>query len=193
MTHTRRVAAVAAPAVMFALTLAACASAAGGTTSPTAMGPATADEIAIWTEYAGIAPDLVYVTEVDGFELWPMYVGVVGDDGMSVGYGRNDGSTVLLRIDRLADPSVAPCAELPDASEAVLRCSLERGDAYIVLEGEGVDPAVLRTAADSVRVPRADELSELFAELPTPMAPVERPDLEQGGEVQQSGPTPLGG
>ena len=192
MPHPRRAVAVATATLMFALTLGACAGVAGGTASPTATGPAEPGEIATWTKYAGIAPELVYVTEIDGFELWPLYVGVVGNDGMSVAYGNDDGSSVLLRIDRVADPSLAPCDELTDVSEAVLRCSVERGDAHIVLEGEGVAPAVLRTAAGAVRVPRADELSDLFAELPRSQPPVERPDLE-GGEGQQGAPTPLGG
>jgi len=188
--HARPVAvAVAVASVMLTLALWACAGRAAS-----ASDPAEPTEIAARTEYVGIAPELVYVTEVDGFDLWPQSVGVMGDDGMSATYGTKDGGrTVALTTDRHTDPSVARCAELPDAAAAVLRCSVQRGEAYILLEGDGVDPETLRTAADAVRVPTSGELGDLFAELPTPQGPVERPDLQQGGEGQQADPPALGG
>ena len=195
MTSTRRALLVATVPWVLALVLGGCAGAAGGVGSPTATAPAQPSDIAPWTEWVGIAPDLVFVTEIEGFDLATQSVGVVGDDGMSAMYVRSGGDvgTVLLTTGRGADPSVTACAELPDDVEPTLRCAVERGVAYVLLEGEGVAPADLRTAGQAVRVPRADELADLFADLPVPQAPVERPDLQQGGEGKQLEPEPRGG
>ena len=184
MPRARRAAVLVAASAVFAL--AACG-AVGGPAQPT--------EIATWSEPAGIARELVYVTEIDGFDLATQSVGVMGDDGMSAMYVNADGGsvgTVLLATRRDADPSVTPCAELPDSAEADLRCSVERGAVHVVLDGEGVDPATLRAAAEAVRVPKADELGQLFADLPTMAGtPLERGDLPPAGDgapVDSPGP-----
>jgi hypothetical protein len=179
VTSTLRVVVVlAVPAI---LALGACAG------SAKAGEPALSTEIAVRSEPAGIAPELVYVTDVEGFELNTQTVGVMGDDGMSAIYVRYDDealATVMLTTSRDVAPDDVPCAELPDSSEPepVLRCGVKRGDAYIALDGEGVEAAVLRAAAEAVRVPTADELDHLFAEVPVPEAPVERGDLPSEGD-----------
>ena len=178
MTRTRRaVVVLAVPAV---LALAACAGAEGGTTDP-----AEAAAIATWSEPAGIAPELVYVTEVDGFELATQSVGVMGDDGMSAIYVRSGGrevGTVMLTTSRDLAPDVVLCPELPDSSEPMLRCAVERGGVHVALDGADVEAATLRAAAEAVRVPGEDELGYLFADVPRPETPVERGDLPPDGD-----------
>ena len=148
----------------------------------------------------GIDPALVYVTDVDGFELATQSVGVVGDDGMSASYMRFEagrtGSVLLTTGRTAAAPDAASdvaCADLPDASATVLRCVVEIGDVRVLLEGEDVDAATLREAAAGVRVPRADELDTLFEELPTPGPPVERGDLPPEGDGAPMDPPGVGG
>ena len=175
MSSTRRaVVVLALPAV---LALGACAGSgpAGAPAGPTA--------IATWAEAAGIAPDLVYVTDADGFELATQSVGVFGDDAMSASYWGTDG-TVTLTTWRDAPPDVVPCAELPASAgaETVPRCVVGRGDVHVVLEGDGVDAATLRGAAEAVRVPSEDELEYLFSDVQLAYPPVERGDLPPVGD-----------
>jgi hypothetical protein len=177
--RARRVAIVlAVPAI---LALGACAGCGG------AGDPAQPTAIATWSEPAGIAPELVYVTDVEGFELATQSVGVVGGDGMSASYVRSGGravGTVMLTTSRDLAPNVVPCAELPDSSEPepVLRCAVERGDVHVALDGVDVEAATLRAAAEAVRVPSVDELGQLFADVPIAGTPVERGDLPPNGD-----------
>ncbi|WP_136517390.1 hypothetical protein [Cellulomonas telluris] len=176
MTRTRS-ATVVVLAVSTVLALGACAGRAGA--------PASTDEIARWAEPVGIAPELVHVTDVDGFELATQSVNVSGDDGMHAAYVRHgDGGvgTLSLRADRYADPSAVPCAELTDAAPTPLRCAVTLGDVHVVLEGDGVEAAVLRAAAEAVRVPTADELAHLFSDVQTVGPGVERGDLPPHGD-----------
>lgn len=180
MTGTRRAAAVVVAASLV-LALGACAGRAG------AGEPAGQDAIATWSRPAGIAPDLVYVTDVDGFELAVQSVGVVGDDGMSAMYTRpgDDAlAVVMLSTWRQPTPDAGPCDELADSSETVpmLRCTVVRGDVHITLDGEAVDAATLRAAAEAVRVPGEGELDDLFAGVRVPGPPVERGDLPPEGD-----------
>jgi hypothetical protein len=153
--------------------------------------------IATWSEPAGIAPDLVYLTEIDGFDLATQSVGVMGDDGMSAIYLKHAGKgvgTVMLTTARDPGASVVSCAELPDSTQTPVRCSVERGDAHVVLEGQDVEPSTVRAAAEAVRVPTADELGDLFADLPQmPDTPVERGDLPPGGDGAPLDPPAAGG
>lgn len=191
MTSTRCAAIVlAVPAI---LALGACAGAAG---AAGAGDPAQPTAIATWSEPAGIAPELVYVTDIEGFELNTQSVGVVGDDGMSAIYARYDDgavATVMLTTSRDPAPDVVQCAELPDSAEPepALRCAVERGVVHVALEGADVEAAALRAAAEAVRVPSADELGHLFADVPLPEAPVERGDLPlegDGAPLNEPGP-----
>ena len=168
---------LAVPAI---LALGACAGPAG------AGDPAQPTAIATWSEPAGIAPELVYVTGIEGFELAPQSVGVMGDNGMSAIYVRagGGGGTVMLTTSRDTAPNVVPCAKLPDSPEPepVLRCAVERGHVHVTLEGVDVEAATMRAAAEGVRAPSADELGPLFADVPTAQTPVERGDLPPKGD-----------
>jgi len=188
--RTRRAALVLVPVV---LALGACAGRAGSGASPSVTPDPTA--FATRMAWAGIAPELVYVTDLAGFELATQSVGVMGDDGMSAVYVRYSDTvgTVMLTTSRVPDASVVPCADLPDAAEPVLRCAVERGVAHVVLEGDGVEPTILREAGEAVREPRPDELPGLFVDLPTPAPPVERGDLPPEGDGAPMNEPGLGG
>lgn len=169
-----------------ATVLSACASMAAGA----AADPAQIGERVSGT---GIAPDLVYVTELDGFDLMTQSVGVWGDDGMSVVYLAGDGRTVILTTARTPDPTAAPCADLAGSGEP-LRCSVEHDGVQVFLEARGLDPATLSAAAEAVRVPSAGELDALFADLPSaPPAPVERGDLPSEGDGAPNNDVGVGG
>ncbi len=179
------------------LALGACAGPAGAE-EVTTTDPAQPTAIATWSEPAGIAPELVYVTGVEGFELATQSVGVMGDDGMSAIYVRSGGGavgTVMLTTSRDPTPNVAACAELPDSSEPqlVLRCAVERGDVHVALDGVDVESATMREAAEGVRVPGAEELGHLFADVPVAEVPVERGDLPPNGDGAPLDPPGAGG
>ncbi|QCB94797.1 membrane lipoprotein [Cellulomonas shaoxiangyii] len=190
MMRTRHAAALVVLPVLLAL--GACAGRAGAGPQPTT-GPAQRAEIAARVEGSGVDPDLVYVTDVDGYTLATQSVGVVGDVGMSAYYVREAGGTVMLATSWDPTPSVAPCAELPDSAPAVPGCTVRRGDVHVLLQGEDVDAATLRAAGEAVRVPRADELADLFRDLQVAGPPVERGDLPPHGEGAPVDPPALGG
>jgi hypothetical protein len=175
------------------LVLGACAGL-GGAEGATGE-PVQPASIAAWSEPAGIAPGLVYVTDVEGFELATQSVGVFGDDGMSAVYMRSGAAMASVMLTTSRDPAVevVPCAGLPDSSESMLRCATERDGVHIVLDGEGVDAATLRAAAEAVRVPGADELEHLFSDVPTVQVPVERGDLPAEGDGAPLNEPGLGG
>ncbi|MCC2334982.1 hypothetical protein [Cellulomonas wangsupingiae] len=175
--------------------LGACASLGG------APAPADAEAIAARVQAVGIAPDLVYVTDLDGFDLAAQSVGVMGNDGMSATYTRVDGATMATvtlttsrPTDPQPDPAPVPCADLPDADAPVLACQVERGEALVRLDGQGVDAATLRAAGKAVRVPGAGELDTVFADVPEEIGPpVERGDLPEHGDGAPINPTGEGG
>lgn len=157
-------------------------------------GAAGLSEIAGRSTPAGIAPELVYVTEIDGFDLATQSVGVSGDDGLSATYVNGNGATVTLSTRSGSDPSATACADLPDgASGPDLRCAVRRDDVTVVLTGQdGAEPIHLRAAADAVRVPSKNELEHLFSDVPAgPKEPVERGDLPGNGDgapIDEPGP-----
>ena len=160
----------------------------GGCAGRTGVGdPATSAEIARWSEPAGIAAELVYVTDVAGFDVATQSVGVVGDDGFAAVYVRSDDdavATLMLTTSQTAVSDDVPCAGLAGSAAPgpALRCAVERGAVHVALEGDGVDAATLRAAGEAVRVPAADELDDLFADVQVGRVPVERGDLPPDGD-----------
>ncbi|MEV5146393.1 membrane lipoprotein [Streptomyces sp. NPDC052727] len=120
----------------------------------------------------GIAPELVYVTDVPGFTLAQQSVGVNGDDGFSAAYWAENGAVLHLYAER---GSAADCPEgytcLAPAKGQVVRIS-----------GEKVAADVLRGAADAVHRPAPAELAALLPAAPTATAPVRRGDLPSYGD-----------
>ncbi|TDC74913.1 hypothetical protein [Streptomyces hainanensis] len=142
------------------------------------------------------ALELVYVTEVSGYELAPMSVAPAGTDGFQSTYvsSTGDGSTIHLLVDRGAvDPTTCDCE--PDGDAVWYRPSTDRGPhAYVRAEdghtvtveapADAVSRETLRTALDEAHVADDAELSATLPETPegTPDAPVERGDLPPHGD-----------
>ncbi|WP_030984810.1 hypothetical protein [Streptomyces sp. NRRL WC-3744] len=120
----------------------------------------------------GIAPELVYVTDVPGFTLAQQSIGVNGDDGFSAAYWAKNGAVLHLYAER---GSAADCPEgyacLAPAKGQVVRIS-----------GEKVAADVLRSAADAVHRPEPAELAALLPPPRTATAPVRRGDLPSYGD-----------
>ncbi len=145
--------------------------AAGSTREPASAAPGQAD-MDERLRALGIAPELVYVTEVPGFTLAQQSIGVNGDDGFSVAYWAKDGAVLHLYAER---GSAADCPE-----GHVCRAP-EKGQVVRVY-GEKVAADVLRRAADAIHRPAPEELVPLLPSPRTATAPVERGDLPSYGD-----------
>lgn len=167
------------PVVAAGLLLAGCASLPPATAGGPDEGATLSPDLLARLAYVGIAPELIRVTDIDGFTVATQSVGVSGDDGVGAFYVA-DAGTVMLRTSRGATPDAVPCPDLADDADALL-CEVEHDGAFVTFEGDGVTADVLRAAGASVRVPAGDELAALFVDLPTqPEGPVERGDLPEG-------------
>lgn len=184
--------------------LGGCASAAPGTD---AAEPALIAERA---SVVGIAPDLVYTTAVDGYDLAPQSVGVGDAAGMSATwFNGGTGAMVTIRTDR-GEMTAASCVDMPvwEASDEPVTCTEEDGlwhrsardiheyvavrdGALIRVIGTGAPKSELEAAAKAVHVPSDEELELLFSDLPeVAPTPVERGDLPKNGD---GAPIDMGG
>ncbi|MFC5656735.1 membrane lipoprotein [Streptomyces nogalater] len=145
--------------------------AAGSSREPASAAPGQAD-MDVRLRALGIAPELVYVTEVPGFTLAQQSIGVNGDDGFSVAYGAKDGAILHLYAER---GSAADCPR-----DHVCRAPAK--GQVVRLYGEKVAPDVLRRAADAVHRPTPAELAPLLPPPRTATAPVQRGDLPPYGD-----------
>lgn len=163
---------------------------------------------------AGIAPDLLFTTDVSGYTLAPQSVGAVGDDGMSATwFDQSTGAMISIRTQR-GEPTQESCAGSPmfDVPGARVECTQEGGlwhrtgggvEEYIavrdgasilVLGSSQTPPADLRAAAEAVHTPSDGELALLVSDLPaTPPPVVERGDLPENGDGAPIQPTGPGG
>ncbi|NYE19233.1 hypothetical protein [Microbacterium immunditiarum] len=163
----------------------------------------------------GIAPDLVYTTEVDGYELQAQSVGPSAGAGISgTWFNYSTGTMLTIRTDR-GEYTAAACEATPlwDASDLAVTCTEEedgiwhrqggaiheyvavRDEALILVTGMHNAPRDdLRTAARAVHVPSEAELQLLFSDLPTEAPqPVERGDLPENGDGAPVDPVGPGG
>ncbi|KOX02989.1 hypothetical protein [Streptomyces sp. NRRL B-3648] len=120
----------------------------------------------------GIAPELVYLTDVPGFTLAQQSIGVNGDDGFSASYWAKDGAVLHLYAER---GSAADCP-----TDYVCRAPAK--GRVVRISGEKVAPGVLRRAADAVHRPAPEELAGLLPPPRTATAPVQRGDLPSYGD-----------
>ncbi|WP_127817713.1 hypothetical protein [Microbacterium sp. CPCC 204701] len=191
-----------------AVALGGCASAAPGRDA------ADPDQIAERASAAGIAPELVYITEVDGYDLAPQSVGSGAAGGMSATwFNETTGAMVTIRTDR-GEMTAESCAQTPlwEAPDEPVTCADEEGvwhrsgggvHEYIVVQDgaairvtgmNNAAPTDLLAAAMAVRVPSDAELELLLSDLPeAPGAPVERGDVPQNGDGAPIDPVGPGG
>ncbi|MFE5407560.1 hypothetical protein [Microbacterium sp. NPDC056569] len=203
-----RMAASTVIAAAIAVTATACATGADGE-------PASADpaRIAESASSLGIAPELVFTTAVDGYDLAPQSVGPSNSDGMSATWFNSSTAGMLtIRTDRGEfTPQTCAATPLEEAADAAVTCTEKNGvwhrsagDAheYVAVQDgsfvrvSGVDAprADLLAAAQAVHVPSAAELELLFSDAPMrPTAPVERGDLPENGDGAPIDPTGPGG
>ncbi|MEU3524043.1 membrane lipoprotein [Streptomyces sp. NPDC038707] len=120
----------------------------------------------------GIAPELVYVTEVPGFTIAQQSIGVNGDDGFSVSYWAENGAVLHLYAER------GSAADCPQGHV----CRAPAKGQVVRVYGEKAGADVLRRAADAIHRPSPGELVPLLPAPRTATAPVERGDLPPNGD-----------
>ncbi|MYX93775.1 membrane lipoprotein [Streptomyces sp. SID486] len=145
---------------------------AGGTEAGSASAAPGRAELDARLRALGIAPELVYITDVPGFTLAQQSVGVNGDDGFSVAYWAKGGAVLRLYAER---GSAADCPE-GEVCRAPVHGQVVR------VGGEKVAAGVLRAAADAVRRPTPAELAGFLPPAPAVTAPVRRGDLPSYGD-----------
>jgi hypothetical protein len=189
----------------------ACVALAGCAATTEAASPGSIAELA---SAVGVAPELVFTTEVDGYDLAPQSVGQGAADGMTATwFNSSTGAMLTIRSDfgALTEES---CTETPlwEATGVSVTCADEDGmwhrsggdtheyvavrdGALIWVSGmDGASQEDLLTAARNVRVPSEAELEHLFSDAPvTPGEPVERGDLPENGDGAPIDPTGPGG
>ncbi|MGW1599700.1 membrane lipoprotein [Streptomyces eurythermus] len=145
--------------------------AAGSSREPVSAAPGQA-EMDERLRALGIAPELVYVTEVPGFTLAQQSIGVNGDDGFSVAYWAKNGAVLHLYAER---------GSADDCPQGHV-CRAPAKGRVVRLYGEKVAPDVLRRAADAIHRPTPAELVPLLPTPRTATAPVQRGDLPPNGD-----------
>ncbi|MEU7452050.1 hypothetical protein [Streptosporangium roseum] len=158
----------------------------------------------------GVAPDLIYVVDLPGYELAEQSVGGVGGEGFGAFYVSPEGGQVELRTDR-GTFSDALCADTPvkDAEPAAaVRCERDEvgwyrvagdhheytvvsGDHYIRLNGRvgEADRAALKAAVAGAR-----HVTGEGSGTPLPSrTPVERGDLPTNGDSAPDNDAGAGG
>ncbi|GGH41970.1 hypothetical protein [Microbacterium album] len=198
--------ALSADVALLAVSLSGCASAAPGED------PADLGAIAERANAVGVAPELVYTTELDGYRLAPQSVGVVGAEGLSASWFNEATGAVLTIRSEHGELTAASCPETPlwDALGGPVTCTEQEGVWHRTLDGtheyvavrdgasirvtgmNNAPQAELLAAAKAVRVPSEAELEGLFSDAPRhPAGPVERGDLPDHGDgapIDPSGP-----
>ncbi|KAF2415091.1 hypothetical protein B1729_00920 [Microbacterium sp. B35-04] len=194
--------------VLLVLALGGCASEAPATDA------ADPSLIAERASVVGIAPELVYTTRVDGYDLAPQSVGPGAADGMSATWvDETNGAMLTIRTDR-GELTAASCVETPlwDAPDEPVTCRDEEGvwhrsggtvHEYIAVRDGALirvtgmndaSRAELLAAAKAVHVPSDAELELLFSDLPeVSPEPVERGDLPENGDGAPIDPVGPGG
>ncbi|MER5436158.1 hypothetical protein [Streptomyces sp. NPDC002588] len=170
-------------------------------------------ELASRSQALGIAPELVYTTDVPGYTLAQQSVGVYGDDGFSASYfSRERGTFFQLAVDRGTMTSGScpdqPVAGTDGASTTCVRdgdtwyrttdgmseYAVPGKDLVIRVSGDGVPRDDLRRAAQNAHRPTAGELDGLLPSAPARGGqPVERGDLPPEGDGAPNNDVGVGG
>lgn len=194
-------------AASIAVTLTGCAT--GAET------PADAGQIAESARSLGIAPDLIYTTDVDGYDLAVQSVGTSGSEGLqATWFNETTAAMVTIRTD-WGELTAETCTAIPleNDLDAAVTCEEDenglwhrwagdtheyvatRGSVLVHVIGRGAPPEDLRVAAQTVHVPSPQELEQLFSDAPDLPAgpPIERGDLPEHGDGAPVDPPGAGG
>ncbi|MFI7499724.1 hypothetical protein ACIBVL_14740 [Streptomyces sp. NPDC049687] len=170
-------------------------------------------ELSARAQALGIAPELVYTTDVPGYTLAQQSVGVYGDDGFSASYfSSKSGKFFQLAVDRDTFTATnCPDQPVPGTDGASTTCVRDGDNWYrttdgrseyavpkknlvIRLSGDGVPRDDLRAAAEHAHRPTADELDDLLPAAPAGGGePVERGDLPSVGDGAPNNDVGAGG
>ncbi|GAA3704072.1 membrane protein [Nonomuraea antimicrobica] len=141
----------------------------------------------------GVAPDLMYVVDLPGYELAEQSAGAVGEEGFGAVYTAPGGQQVELRVDRGPYKCVGTCERDGDGwyteHEGRQEYVAVRASHYVRLtsQAEQVERAVLKQAAEGARPAVGDGTPS------PPPSPVERGDLPENGDGAPIQPTGPGG
>ncbi|WP_049567660.1 hypothetical protein [Nonomuraea sp. SBT364] len=141
----------------------------------------------------GVAPDLIQLVELPGYELAEQSAGAVNEEGFGAVYTSPDGRQVELRVDRGPYRCAGTCERDGDGWYAVHDgkheyVAVRDGHHLRLISDEGqVDRAVLRKAAEGARPAVGDGTPS------PPPGPVERGDLPSHGDMAPHNPTGPGG
>ncbi|WP_336207270.1 hypothetical protein [Nonomuraea sp. LPB2021202275-12-8] len=141
----------------------------------------------------GVAPDLMYVVDLPGYELAEQSVGAVGEEGFGAVYTAPDGKQVEMRIDRGPYTCLGTCERDGDGwyteHEGRQEYAAVRADHHVrLISAAGqVDRGVLKRAAEGARPAVGDGTPA------PPPSQVERGDLPENGDGAPIDPTGPGG
>ncbi|MGW0807665.1 hypothetical protein [Nonomuraea sp. NPDC002799] len=155
----------------------------------------------------GVAPDLMYVVDLPGYELAEQSVGAVNEEGFGAFYTASDGKQVEMRVDR----GPYTCAGTCERDGGGWYTEHEGRQEYVAVRpghyvrlacpAGQVDRAVLKQAAEGARPAVGDGTPtpppgqvERGDGTPAPsLGPVERGDLPEDGDGAPIQPTGPGG
>jgi hypothetical protein len=169
-----------------------------GCGSETLLSQAVLDQARLY----GVAPDLIYAVELEGYELVEQSVGGIGEEGFGVSYVAQGDRRVELTVDR-GTFSDGLCADTPinkaEPPTAPVTCERDdvgwyrsgggrheytavRADHLIRLNGplEEVDRAALKAAVAGARHATGDGATSSPGNRPS--GPIERGDLPTSGD-----------
>jgi hypothetical protein len=142
----------------------------------------------------GVAPDLMYVVELPGYELAEQSVGVVGEEGFGAFYTSPDGKRVEMRVEHGPYTCSGTCDRdgngwytVKDGRQEYV--AVRDGHHLRLISDFGqVDRRVLKEAAEGARPAVGDGGTPA-----PPRSPVERGDLPENGDGAPINPTGPGG
>ncbi|MEV8113289.1 membrane lipoprotein [Streptomyces xiamenensis] len=144
--------------------------------------PTTPADPSAPAEFPGVAPELIYLTEIPGYTLAPQSAGVIGEDGWGCSYVSATGGTIELRVER-AEPGAADTDITADRAAGITEFHRIRDGVRIsvLTTDPDADPDLLRAALEAAHPADAAELAEALPQ-EDGGAPVRRGDLPPHGD-----------
>jgi hypothetical protein len=147
------------------------------------------DEVLERLAARGVAPNLVYVVDLPGYELAEQSAGVVGNDGFGATYVSQDGSQVTLSVDhgRISDDLCAAATTCESDATGLYRVEADRHE-YLA---EPAGDVLLRLAAPTDDVDRstlgAATTDAHLVEAAAPASASDTPTTVERGDLPSTG------